>query len=106
MCTLILTIAALMGEVAPRASWYESGTTMANGERFNPDDPVVAHRELPFGTRVRITNLENLKRAEGVVKDRGPFIEGRDWDLSRGLAQELDFIDDGVVPVIVEVLEE
>lgn len=100
-----MVILSLIGDNAPRASWYESGTTLANGEQFKPDEMIIAHKSLPFGTRVQVTNLENGKQAEGVVKDRGPFIKGRDWDLSRGMAKRLDFIDEGVIPVNVEILE-
>ncbi len=81
------------------ASWYQSGQTTANGERFNPDGMTCAHKTLPFGTKLRITFRG--KSADCRVNDRGPFTKGRQLDLSRGVAKKLRF--DGVHPVEVLV---
>lgn len=70
------------------ASWYGSGHRTANGERFNPNGMTAAHRTLPFGTKVRVSN--NTGRSVVVrINDRGPFIRGRIIDLSRGSARAL-----------------
>ena len=86
-------------------SWYQDGKTRADGQPFNPDDPtVVAHKWLPFGTRVKLTREDNGRSIIVVVRDRGPYVRGRDFDLSRGAAQKLGIIRKGVVRCYVEVL--
>lgn len=74
---------------AGRASWYGSGHRTANGERFNPNGMTAAHRSLPFGTRVRVTNRSNGRSVVVRINDRGPFVAGRILDLSRGSARVL-----------------
>lgn len=81
------------------------GNRTANGERYDEEAMTAAHRSLPFGTVVRVTNLQNKESIRVRINDRGPFVEERVIDLSRAAARELDFIDDGVVPVRVEVVE-
>ena len=63
---------------------------------------TLAHRTLPFGTKVRLVNLDNGKSAEGVVNDRGPYIKGRDLDISYALARQLGFTKKGVVKLYLE----
>lgn len=87
------------------ASWYKSGKKTANGERFNPHGVSVAHRYLPFGTVLRITHVGNGNTIEAVVNDRGPFIKGREIDVSLGAAQKLGFVHSGTAKVLIEVLE-
>ncbi len=77
---------------------------MANGERFDPSDMIAAHRKLPFGTRVMVTNLNNGKTVEVEIKDRGPHVKGRIIDLSRAAARKLGFIKVGTAPVSIEVV--
>ncbi len=89
------------------ASYYGSkfeGRKTASGERYRGDEMTAAHRTLPFGTRVRVTNLANGKSVEVVVNDRGPFAKGRIVDLSRKAAKEIDMLSAGVVQVKLEVL--
>ena len=81
-----------------------AGKTTANGETFDPNALTMAHRTLPFGTRVRVTNLENHRSVEVVVNDRGPAVAGRIADLSRGAATRIGMIADGVVEALLEVL--
>jgi rare lipoprotein A len=81
-----------------------AGRQTASGTVFDPDALTMAHRTLPFGTRVRVTNLENSKTVEVVVNDRGPAIQGRIADLSLGAARQLDMVKDGVVDGLLEVL--
>ena len=86
-----------------RASWYKHGRVTANGERYNPLGLTVAHRSLPFGTIVRFTNPENGKSVTVRVNDRGPYIHGREFDLSLGSARVLDMERKGVALLLVEI---
>ena len=90
------------------ASWYGyndgSGRYTASGRPFIPESYGLANRELPFGTLVRITNIENGKTVEAVVLDRGPYVKGRDFDLYPKTMRALGGIKKGVIPVKVEVL--
>lgn len=90
------------------ASWYGPGfhgRRTANGERFNQNAMTAAHRTLPFGTLVRVTNVENGQSAIVRINDRGPFIRGRIIDLSVGAARAIDMYSDGVASVRLEVLQ-
>lgn len=97
------------GCAAPIASYYGSdyhGRVTASGERFDMNAMTAAHRSLPFGTRVRVTNLENGKSVVVRINDRGPFVRGRVIDLSRAAAKKIGLTEDaGLVPVKVEVLK-
>ena len=81
-----------------------AGRKTASGEPFDPAALTMAHRTMAFGTRVRVTNLENRRSVEVVVNDRGPHTKGRIVDLSRKAAKEIDMIGAGVVRVRLEVL--
>lgn len=83
---------------------YEGGNRTATGERFNPQGFTAAHRSLPFGTRVRVTNTGNGRSVVVRINDRGPFIRGRLIDLSVGAARELGMISSGVAAVKIEIL--
>lgn len=91
-----------------RASWYGpgfNGNDMANGVPFNQDDPtVVAHKTLPFGTRLRVHNLDNGRSIDVIVQDRGPYVAGRCVDLSKGAATQLGMINAGTARVRVQYL--
>ncbi|WP_232479068.1 septal ring lytic transglycosylase RlpA family protein [Roseomonas rosulenta] len=90
------------------ASYYArhfTGRRMANGDRFDPHSDTIAHRTLPFGTLVRVTNLNNGRSATGVVQDRGPWTRGRIVDLSPRIAHNLDMIRSGVARVEVVPVE-
>lgn len=78
-----------------KASWYALHSRTASGERMNPSAMTAAHRSLPFGTKLRVTNQRNGKSVVVRINDRGPFIRGRVLDLSRGAAQQLGFISSG-----------
>ena len=87
------------------ASWYGEdyhGRKTANGETYDMYAMTAAHRTLPFHTRVRVTNLENGKKAELRINDRGPFIPGRIIDLSKSGAKEIGILDLGTARVIIE----
>jgi rare lipoprotein A len=86
------------------ASYYWQGQMTASGARFNPGALTAAHRSLPFGTRVRVTNRSNGRSVVVVINDRGPFVGGRIIDLSRAAAQAISMTGAGVAPVSLEVL--
>jgi len=75
------------------ASYYGSelqGHKMANGERFNPREMIVAHKRLPLETKLLIVNPDNNKRVIATIKDRGPYVAGRNLDVSTGVKKKLD----------------
>jgi rare lipoprotein A len=82
-----------------------AGKPTASGALFDPEQLTMAHRTLPFGTRVRVTNLENRKSVEVIVNDRGPFVAGRIADLSAAAARHIGMTLDGVVDALLEVLQ-
>lgn len=84
-----------------KASWYKLGGVTANGERSNPDGLTAAHKTLPFGTLVTVTNLANGKSVTVRINDRGPYAKGRVIDVTRAAAAELGFIRKGVTRVQV-----
>ena len=84
-------------------SWYKHGRVTANGERFNPNGLTVAHKSLPFGTKVRFTNPNTGSSVVLRVNDRGPFIKGRQFDLTLRAAKILGFVDEGVSKLNVEI---
>ena len=89
------------------ASWYGPkfhGNRTSSKEIFNMYDMTAAHRFLPFGTYVMVTNLQNNKSVMVRINDRGPFVRGRIIDLSYAAARAIDMIGSGVVPVRVEIL--
>ena len=89
------------------ASWYgaeEHGGPTSNGETFDMYQPTAAHKTLPLGCYLRVTNTLNGKQAVVRVNDRGPFVPERIVDLSYRSARELDIVDRGVAPVIIEVI--
>jgi rare lipoprotein A len=89
------------------ASWYGipfHGRRAADGEIFDMNTMVAAHRTLPFGSIVRVTNLRNGRQTEVRIIDRGPFVEGRVLDLARDAAVALDMIGTGTAPVRIELL--
>ena len=90
-----------------RASYYHDffdGRKTASGETFSSQMLTAAHRTLEFGTRVRVTNLSNLKSVVVTINDRGPYVSGRIIDLSRRAASVLGFVRNGVTRVRVEPL--
>ena len=87
------------------ASFYannHNGRKTASGERYNSNKMTAAHKTLPFGTLVRVTNLSNGKSVEVRINDRGPFARGRIIDLSLSAAKKIDMINDGVTKVKIK----
>jgi len=90
-----------------RASWYGSrhhGRRTASGERFDQHALTAAHRSLPFGSRVKVTNLANQRNVVVRINDRGPHAHGRIIDLSRAAAERLGMLRSGTARVRVERL--
>jgi rare lipoprotein A len=89
------------------ASYYGGkfhGRKTASGERFNQEALTAAHKTLPLGTKVRVTNVRNGESVDVKINDRGPYIKGRVIDLSKGAARELGMIRSGTAKVKVEVI--
>jgi rare lipoprotein A len=102
-----LPASKLIEVVQGAASWYGPGLygrTTANGERFSKGTLTAAHRTLPFGTRVRVTNLSNGRSVVVRINDRGPFKHHRVIDLAHGAASQLQMMQAGEVPVKLEIL--
>jgi rare lipoprotein A len=92
-----------------RASWYSirtnGGTKTASGRKLSDHASTAAHKTLPIGTKVRVTNKNNGKSEVVVITDRGPYIHGRIIDVTIGTAKRLGFVNQGIAPVKVEVLK-
>ncbi|WP_068829520.1 septal ring lytic transglycosylase RlpA family protein [Pseudomonas sp. BMS12] len=116
LAALLLTGCASQGQIDPhgyrdegQASWYgaqHQGKPTASGERFDQNALTAAHRQLPFGTRVRVTHLGNGRQVTVRINDRGPFAKGRIIDLSRRAAEQLGMLRQGVAPVRIEALDD
>ena len=97
----------LIGRTGSRdvASFYDHDTQTASGEKFDPQQLTAAHRTLPFGTRVRVTNLANGRSVTVRINDRGPFIRGRTVDVSSSAAAALQMTEQGVVNVKLDAVQ-
>lgn len=90
-----------------KASYYAdkfNGRKTASGEIYNHLKSTAAHRSLTFGSKVRVTNLENKKSVMVIINDRGPFVKGRIIDLSKSAAEKLKFLEKGITEVKIEVI--
>jgi len=90
-----------------KVSWYGPGfhgRRTANGEIFDTNEMTMAHRSLAFGSKVRVTNLDNGRSIVVRVNDRGPYVGGRIADLSHAAASRLGFVEDGVVHARIELI--
>jgi len=112
MALVVLTLALLPGAALSRApghavaSWYgawEEGRLMANGHRFHAHALTAASRKLPLGTRVRLVNLANGRSVVVRITDRGPYVLGRDIDVSKGAAERLHMVSAGLAAVRLEL---
>jgi len=89
------------------ASWYGPdfhGRPTSSGEIFDMNAMTCAHRDYPFGTRLKVTNVSNNKAVNCLVNDRGPFVAGRDLDLSYAAAKEIGLIEQGTCKVNIEYI--
>lgn len=86
------------------ASYYSenyNGRKTANGEIFHSSALTAAHKKLPFGTKVKVTNLSNGKTVKVRINDRGPFVQGRIIDLTKKAAKKLDMVNAGITKVTI-----
>jgi len=106
ICLMVLAVSAvpvLAGEKSQIAAICTQAGKTANGETFSPSKLTAAHRTLPFGTMVRVTNLRNGRTVIVRINDRGPFTKGRIIDMTPAAAAELRFSD--LTPVTLEVVK-
>jgi len=87
------------------ASFYTEGTQTASGERFNTHELTAAHPTLPFGTRLRVTNVVTGRSVTVRVNDRGPYVPGRVVDVSYSAAETLGMVGDGIAKVKLDVVQ-
>jgi rare lipoprotein A len=87
-----------------KASFYSHPQPTASGERYQPKAMTAAHRTLPFGTRVRVTDVKTKRSVVVRINDRGPFIRDRIIDVSHGAAESLGMLSRGVAVVDMQVL--
>ena len=105
--TVAQTERAIAGPMLDQASWYGSwhhGKTTANGEVFDMYALTAAHKELPFGTLVRVTDMKSGRFVIVRINDRGPYWADRSLDLSFGAAEQLGIVDQGHASVRLEVV--
>ena len=86
------------------ASFYAEGSQTASGEKFDPRELTAASRTLPFGTRLRVTNVANGRSVIVRINDRGPFVAGRAVDVSYSAAETLGMVDQGTAKVKLDVV--
>lgn len=92
-----------------KASFYADsfeGNRTASGDKYRANKFTAAHKTLPFGTVVKVTNLANKESVNVTINDRGPYVEGRVIDLSKAAAQKLNFFNQGIADVSIEVVDE
>ena len=87
------------------ASFYTEGSKTASGEKFNTNELTAAHPTLPFGTKLRVTNVASGQSVTVRVNDRGPFVRGRVVDVSYAAAETLGMVGGGVAKVKLDVVE-
>ena len=91
-----------------KASFYADrfeGSPTASGEKYKRNKLTGAHKSLPFGTRVKVTNVANDQTVEVIINDRGPYVENRIIDLSKSAAEKLGFVNQGLAEVKIEVMD-
>jgi rare lipoprotein A len=116
LCTILLLGAGLAScggsknafTQSGQGSYYAdkfNGRPTASGTTYRPGKMTAAHNTLPFGTRIKVTNVKNGRSVKVTVTDRGPHVKGRIVDVSRKAARKLDLVDAGVVPVQLKVVK-
>lgn len=88
------------------ATWYGRGVGTASGQRFNPNGLTCAHKTLPFGTKLLLTNKANERSVTVIVNDRGPFGKNREIDVTYGAAKILGFVSQGIAILKIEVIKD
>lgn len=106
--SIALILSTLAQVQTGKASFYADkfeGKPTASGEKYKHSKLTAAHKTLPFGTKIRVTNLANNETVEVTVNDRGPYVEGRVVDLSKSAAEKLGYVNIGLADVKVEVID-
>lgn len=104
----LLSISSLAQVQTGKASFYADkfeGSPTASGEKYRHNKLTGAHKSLPFGTKVKVTNLANEQTVEVTINDRGPYVGDRVIDLSKSAAEKLGFINQGLAEVKIEVVD-
>ncbi|MBK5279135.1 MAG: septal ring lytic transglycosylase RlpA family protein, partial [Bacteroidia bacterium] len=104
----MMAISALAQTQTGKASFYADkfeGSPTASGEKYKHAKLTASHKTLPFGTKLRVTNIANNMSVEVVVNDRGPYVDGRIIDLSKSAAEKLGFISQGLTEVKIDVID-
>jgi rare lipoprotein A len=105
---VLFTIFSFAQTQTGKASFYADkfeGRPTASGEKYKHNKLTAAHKSLPFGTVLRVTNIKNNLSVEVTVNDRGPYVDGRIVDLSKSAAEKLEFVNIGLADVKVEVID-
>jgi rare lipoprotein A len=106
---MMLISASAFGQIqSGKASFYADkfeGSPTASGEKYRHNKLTAAHKSLPFGTKVRVTNIANNQSVDVVINDRGPYVENRIIDLSKSAAEQLGFVNQGLADVKIEVID-
>jgi rare lipoprotein A len=108
ICLNLLIACAWAQTQTGKASFYADkfeGTHTASGEKYKHSKLTAAHKSLPFGTKVRLTNTANNQSVDVVINDRGPYVEDRIVDVSKSAAEQLGFINQGLAEVKLEVID-
>ena len=105
ICAVVFSSNSIAEDYYGTSSWYKGDKKTAQGKKFNPNKYSVAHRTLPFGTMLKLTNVKNGNVIQAVVADRGPYIKGRELDVSSSAAQALGFFHSGTAKLLIEILE-
>ena len=106
---LIITLIDASNSIYGKASWYGSkfhGKLMASGKKYNMYDYIAAHKTLPLGTLIKVTNLKNNRCVYVKVMDRGPYVKGRVLDLSYLAAKKIGLIKSGVAKVKIDIVKD
>lgn len=105
---LLFTLFCAAQTQTGKASFYADkfeGRPTASGEKYKHNKLTAAHKSLPFGTKVKVTNIANNQTVEVVINDRGPYVDGRIIDLSKSAAEKLGFVNQGLAEVQIEVID-
>jgi rare lipoprotein A len=104
----LFSVAAFAQIQEGKASYYADkfeGRPTASGEKYKHAKLTAAHKSLPFGTIVKVTNIKNGKSVEVRINDRGPYVDGRVIDLSKSAAEKIDLIHAGIADVKIEIID-
>lgn len=108
LCLIFLVVFSNAQVQTGKASFYADkfeGSPTASGEKYKHNKLTAAHKSLPFGTKVKVTNVSNDQSVEVVINDRGPYVENRVIDLSKSAAEKLGFVNQGLAEVKIEILD-